>query len=83
MEQKSLMEQKLDPSSSSPFKSPGVGSQKDDKSPTSGDVHLYADPDTAYCPQPLLYADCEGLNGGEKAPQATMFRRNQDKSQPK
>ena len=61
-------------SSKSPFRSPVVGSQKNDKSPTSGDVHLYIDPETAYGPLPLLYADCEGLDGGETAPRATILR---------
>ena len=51
-----------------------VGSVKNDKSPTSGDVHLYVDPDTAYGPLPLLYADCEGLEGGQTAPRATQLR---------
>lgn len=70
----SLKEQKLTFSSTSPFRSPVVGSQKNDKSPTSGDVHLYIDPETAYGPLPLLYADCEGLDGGETAPRATVLR---------
>lgn len=43
---------------------------KHDNSPTSGDVHLYADPETAYTRLPMLYADCEGLQGGEMEPAA-------------
>jgi hypothetical protein len=35
---------------------------------TSADVHLYADPARFDKRTPLLYADCEGLNGGENAP---------------
>lgn len=70
----SLKEQNLTFSSTSPFRSPVVGSQKNDKSPTSGDVHLYIDPETAYGPLPLLYADCEGLDGGETAPRAAVLR---------
>ncbi|KAK4169827.1 hypothetical protein QBC43DRAFT_225424 [Cladorrhinum sp. PSN259] len=35
---------------------------------TTGDVHLYSDPATYSQLRPLLYADCEGLSGGEKAP---------------
>lgn len=48
---------------------------KHDKSPTSGDVHLYADPKTAYTRLPMLYADCEGLQGGEIEPAANKLRR--------
>lgn len=36
--------------------------------PTSGDVHLYSDPQTAGSDTPILYADCEGLEGGEREP---------------
>lgn len=38
--------------------------------PTSGDVHLYSDPDTNTGSHPILYADSEGLSGGEKSPRA-------------
>lgn len=76
----SLKEQRLSFSSTLPFKSPVVGSVKNDKSPTSGDVHLYVDPETAYGPLPLLYADCEGLEGGETAPMANQLRDAQRKS---
>ena len=76
----SLKEQKLSFSSVSPFRSPVVGSIKNDKSPTSGDVHLYVDPETAYGPLPLLYADCEGLDGGEAAPVAYKMRESMHKS---
>jgi hypothetical protein len=69
----SLKEQKLS-FRSSPFESPVVGSTKHDKSPTSGDVHLFADPETAYTRLPMLYADCEGLEGGETAPIANKLR---------
>ena len=47
--------------------SPVVGSENDNV-PTSGDVHLYSDPGTYHSPEPILYADCEGLEGGENAP---------------
>jgi energy-coupling factor transporter ATP-binding protein EcfA2 len=70
----SHMEHKLPFISASPFRSPVVGSAKNDKSPTSGDVHLYADPATAFGPLPMLYADCEGLEGGEVPPVATRSR---------
>ena len=36
--------------------------------PTSGDVHLYADQSTHGGTLPILYADCEGFEGGEKTP---------------
>ena len=36
--------------------------------PTSGDVHLYSDPTTYNTNIPILYADCEGLSGGETEP---------------
>jgi len=51
-----------------PFPAPVCGSRTDHKIPTSADVHLYADPDTFYGDKPLLFADCEGLNGGEEIP---------------
>jgi energy-coupling factor transporter ATP-binding protein EcfA2 len=43
--------------------------------PTSEDVHLYMDPETADSPGPLLYADCEGLEGGEREPLGAKFKR--------
>jgi hypothetical protein len=49
------------------FPSPVAGSVNV-HAPTSGDVHLYADPGTYYTPYPILYADCEGMDGGEKTP---------------
>lgn len=70
----SLMEHKLSAYTDSAFESPVVGSMKHDKSPTSGDVHLYADPETAYTRLPMLYADCEGLSGGEMEPAANKLR---------
>ena len=42
--------------------------------PTSGDVHLYADPESYYAQFPRLYADCEGLLGGEKIPIANRVK---------
>jgi len=45
-----------------------VTSSNQDRISTTGDVHLYADPATLYATSPLLYVDCEGLNGGEGAP---------------
>lgn len=43
--------------------------------PTSGDVHLYADPDTFFTERLLLYADCEGLQGGTLDPVGVKRRR--------
>jgi energy-coupling factor transporter ATP-binding protein EcfA2 len=42
--------------------------------PTSEDVHLYLDPSSSQSQAPLLYADCEGLDGGEREPVAARFR---------
>jgi len=39
-----------------------------DMIPTTGDVHLYSDPGTFAEKRPILYADCEGMSGGEKLP---------------
>jgi energy-coupling factor transporter ATP-binding protein EcfA2 len=60
--------------SNSEFRSPVVGSAKTDNVPTSGDVHLYADPATYREQQPILYADCEGLEGGENIPLGARYR---------
>ena len=38
--------------------------------PTTGDVQLYPDPATHMSKVPIFYADCEGLNGGDKTPKA-------------
>jgi hypothetical protein len=43
--------------------------------PTSEDVHLYVDPSTSSTEIPLLYADCEGLDAGEREPLAVTFRK--------
>ncbi|KAK4185147.1 hypothetical protein QBC35DRAFT_538384 [Podospora australis] len=39
-----------------------------DHIPTTGDVHLYSDPGTYAEKCPIMYADCEGMRGGEKMP---------------
>ncbi|KAJ4391044.1 hypothetical protein N0V93_004658 [Gnomoniopsis smithogilvyi] len=49
------------------FPSP-VTSSTNDMVPTTGDVHLYADPLSYYTKLPILFADCEGLDGGEATP---------------
>lgn len=57
------------------FPSPVVGSASHSYTPTSADVHLYADPDTYHGQRPVLYADCEGLDGGEEDPIAYAARK--------
>jgi len=54
--------------------SPVVGMTGKDL-PTSEDVHLYSDPSTCFLDNPLLYADCEGLDGGEREPVKSRFRK--------
>jgi hypothetical protein len=48
--------------------------------PTSEDVHLYLDPLTALTDAPVLYADCEGLDGGESEPLGATFRKARQES---
>jgi len=64
-----------DPDSRAMFPSPVVGSVVNDALPTSGDVHLYADPATHGEQLPILYADCEGFEGGERTPLGARSRR--------
>ncbi|KAF2134377.1 hypothetical protein P153DRAFT_402048 [Dothidotthia symphoricarpi CBS 119687] len=56
------------------FPSPVAGSLSNGSVPTSGDVHLYSDPSTYAAEYPMLYADCEGLEGGESIPMAMQYR---------
>lgn len=56
------------------FPTPVVGSVGIDL-PTSADVHLYVDPHTSDSDSPILFADCEGLEGGERAPVGSKFRK--------
>ena len=67
---------KVNTSAKARFPSPVVGSVNDNI-PVSADVHLYADPHTVSTDAPLLYADCEGLEGGESLPK-TMQDRDQE-----
>jgi hypothetical protein len=53
---------------------PVVGSTKHQDIPTSGDVHLYCDPKTSDGKHPVLNADCEGLDGGEREPMGARSR---------
>ena len=61
-------ESKDDPEAVARFASPVAGSRVNDSVPTSADVHLYNDPATWAAERPILYADCEGLNAGERVP---------------
>ncbi|KAI1367159.1 hypothetical protein F5Y08DRAFT_350010 [Xylaria arbuscula] len=56
------------------FQSPVIG-PRGAHVPTSEDVHLYLDPKTTGSDGPLLYADCEGLEGGEREPLGAIFKR--------
>jgi hypothetical protein len=69
----SLKEANMTQSMGDLFKTPVAGAVTNDRVPTSGDVHLYLDPETAFEDFPILYADCEGLEGGETRPQAKLF----------
>jgi hypothetical protein len=61
--------QDLSPQGAARYWAP-VTSSTQDYIPTTGDVHLYADPSSFCTKEPLLFADCEGLNGGEALPKA-------------
>jgi hypothetical protein len=63
------------------FPSPVTGSINDNI-PTSGDVHLYSDPATYYTATPMLYADCEGLDGGENVPRGARYKHRDDAAPP-
>ena len=57
--------------------SPVVGSINENV-PTSGDVHMYKDPGTFTTKYPILYADCEGLHGGEREPLGARTKHKHD-----
>lgn len=65
------------------FPSPVVGSVVNDTLPTSGDVHLYADPATHAEQLPILYADCEGFEGGERTPLGARSRKRDNSDPPR
>ncbi|KAL7755626.1 hypothetical protein ACKLNR_014153 [Fusarium oxysporum f. sp. zingiberi] len=46
------------------FRTPAVGAAGSLNS-TSSNVHLYADPETFLTDRPMLYVDCEGMDGDE------------------
>lgn len=58
-----------------PIETPVIGGADTLDTPTSGDVHLFRDPSTWQDERPFLYADCEGLEGGEKVPLAIAAER--------
>lgn len=64
------------------FATPVVGAPGKDIS-TSEDVHLYLDPDSTMSAQsqaPLLFADCEGLEGGEREPFGARLKRKLERA---
>ena len=62
------------------FETPVVGAAGRDVA-TSEDVHLYLDPDSSESQAPLLFADCEGLEGGERDPVGAKLKRKLASSQ--
>jgi energy-coupling factor transporter ATP-binding protein EcfA2 len=64
------------------FPTPVVGAPGRDLS-TSEDVHLYLDPDSsmsAASQAPLLFADCEGLEGGERDPIGAKLKKKLERA---
>ncbi len=61
------------------FATPVVGASGADV-PTSEDVHLYLDPLSAKSDAPILLADCEGLEGGEREPIGARMRKMRRRS---
>jgi hypothetical protein len=66
----------LNTNSSESFATPIVGSAKRQDVPTSGDVHLYVDAKSRSSVTPILYADCEGLDGGEREPISARYKKH-------
>ena len=60
------------------FSTPVVGGSGRDVA-TSEDVHLYLDPDSSESQAPILFADCEGLEGGERDPMGAKIKRKMEK----
>ncbi|KAK6220922.1 hypothetical protein LQW54_001842 [Pestalotiopsis sp. IQ-011] len=50
--------------------------------PTSSDVHLYIDRKTRKSERPILFADCEGFEGGERNPVAKEAVSDRQESRP-
>lgn len=68
-----LQDTENNPAAKARHPSPVVGSVNDNI-PVSANVHLYADPQTISTKTPILFADCEGLEGGESVPKAEASR---------
>ncbi|KAL8938713.1 MAG: hypothetical protein Q9216_003750 [Gyalolechia sp. 2 TL-2023] len=51
------------------FPTPVVG-ESGTSTTTSADIHLYMEPDSKLTEFPRIFADCEGLEGGERMPVA-------------
>jgi energy-coupling factor transporter ATP-binding protein EcfA2 len=56
------------------FRTPVIGS-RGAHVPTSEDVHLYIDPTSWDGHSPILFADCEGLEGGEREPLGALYKK--------
>lgn len=65
----------LNNNSSESLATPIVGAKGQDV-PTSGDVHLYVDAKSRSSVTPILYADCEGLDGGEREPISERYKKH-------
>ncbi|KAL1622899.1 hypothetical protein SLS56_008580 [Neofusicoccum ribis] len=61
------------------YTTPVVGASGSDV-PTSEDVHLYLEPQTAYSSTPVLFADCEGLTGGTREPMGALFKKKRSQA---
>jgi hypothetical protein len=61
----------VDEESETSFQTPVPGASGG-TTPTSSDVHLYADPKTIHTDHPILFVDCEGLQGGNQEPSAYL-----------
>lgn len=51
-----------------------VTSSANDRLAITGDVDLYGEPSSFHSTTPMLFADCEGLNGGERIPRGLKHR---------
>ena len=69
-----LIELKSEAAERDRFPTPVVGAAGRDLA-TSEDVHLYLDPDSSESQVPLVFADCEGLGGGEREPVGARLKR--------
>lgn len=76
---KLLIHLKTDPGSNQTPVTPIAGIPGENL-PTSADIHMYLDPSSFDSSRPVLYADCEGLDGGERQPVAASLRHSRDSS---